>query len=682
MANELSKTEIKEIKIEQNNIDDLNSKLANEFEIIENSFIVQSNVALMKNSYNGDYDEWKEKQKITREQLKKDLKKSEENCKKIVDKSLDNTLIDVNKAITMISNVKTEKVDRANIKAIANKGISLCSDQALKNFDKSVAKVYKLRNQEPLFDAILKQTQEGIENGLKIAYKNGRLVSFKSYMEMNVRTTTRQEANEYLFKASKSNGVVFYISSTFGDCADDHKEFQGKYYYDADWKSFGYDEETSKKIKETISRYQMRSYQDVVNNKPYLTTRPNCRHTLRPVVLDDVFSKSPKTISEEYKIIKGTYHDRNYKALQRQRYNERMIRKYKTRLENNKLLYEQNPNPKLNQLIKNDEALIKHWNQEQLKLLKKYTFLKRDKRREDNKILLQDAGAGYSLGLKIDGKNMFFETKTNKDIFESKGKNKGKKYEGLTISKPIRPKRKNFDNIESYENAKQKYYQKLNEYNDEVEKKAQSFLNRKRNITNYNDFKKWCDKHNIEIDDSVKLLDARALGDYAEYTEELNKKYPEFLEWRRKNNVRFQIGYNPNETAAATASSPNGLGFGFTFGNSAKDYKTYVKEQLESHSEGWTVRGNGNIKGLYVHEYGHEIMNMIKNKLYYQKDNMKLIKKFTDDIQSLANKKGVSEYALTNESELFAEGFAEYELGDSEFGKAFGKILKEWLKWK
>ena len=91
MANELSKTEIKEIKIEQGNLDDLSSKLANEFEIIENSFITQVNTTLMKGSMNGDFEEWKEKQKINRIQLKKDLEKSKENCKKIVDKSLDNT---------------------------------------------------------------------------------------------------------------------------------------------------------------------------------------------------------------------------------------------------------------------------------------------------------------------------------------------------------------------------------------------------------------------------------------------------------------------------------------------------------------------------------------------------------------------------------------------------------------
>ena len=419
MANELTKTEIKEIKIEQGKIDDLTSQLANEFEIIENSFLTQTNTALFKHSINGNFEEWKKQQKIVRVQLQKDLEISKKNCQKIVEKSLDNTLIQVNSAITNIARVRTEKVDRVNLKAIANKGISLASDEALKQFDKSVAKVYKLRNQEPLFDAILKQTQEGIDNGLKIAYKNGRLVSFKSYMEMNVRTTTRQEANEYLFQASKSNKVVFYICSSFGDCADDHKHVQGKYFYDADWKSFGYDEETSKKIKQTISKYQMQSYQDVVNKKPYLTTRPNCRHTLRPVVLDDVFENTPNDLLEEneaYKgMKKGTYQDNKYKALQRQRYHERMIRNYKTRQIIHQQEYEQNPNPILKQKIAKDEKLIAYWNQEQTKLLKKYTFLKRDKRREDNKILVQDAGAGYQLGLKIDGKNMFVKQKIEKN---------------------------------------------------------------------------------------------------------------------------------------------------------------------------------------------------------------------------------------------------------------------------
>lgn len=411
MKNELSKTEIKEIKIEQNNIDELSNDLSNQFEIIEDSFIAQKNVALTKYSLNTDFKTWKENQKIVRTQLKKDFEKSIKETTKVINKSIDNTFNSLNKAIIGLGDFKPSKVGRVNIEAVAEKGIKLFANKVMSEYDKSVAKVYKLRNQEPLFDAILKQTQEGIDKApYKIAYRNGRQVSFKSYMEMNVRTTTRQEANNYLFQASKKNGVVFYICNSFGDCADDHKDYQGKYYFDKDWKSFGYDEETSKRIQKTIDSYEMKSYQDVVNNKPYLTTRPNCRHTLRPVVLDDVFSNTPKQMTEKYKIQKGTYKDGNYQALQRQRAIERNLRFYKTRLEEHGLMKKENPNPKINELIKNDVALIKKWNGEMQNLLENNNFLYRDKRRENNKILVQDAGAGYSLGLKIDGKYMYVKS--------------------------------------------------------------------------------------------------------------------------------------------------------------------------------------------------------------------------------------------------------------------------------
>ena len=421
---ELTKTEIKEIKIEQGKIDEISDDLTNQFEIIENSIIAQKNVALTKYSLNTDFKTWKEKQKIVRSQLKKDIEKSIQETQKVVDKSIQETFDSVSKVVVGIGNEKAEavkkKVDRVNIEGIANKGIKLFANKVMNEYDKSVAKIYKLRNQEPLFDAILKQTQEGIDKApYKIAYKkvtivrNGREikysreVSFKSYMEMNIRTTTRQEANKFLFQASKSNGVVFYICSSFGDCADDHKHVQGKYYYDQDWPSFGYDKETSKKIKETISRYNMQSYQSVVNKAPYLTTRPNCRHTLRPVVLTDVFENNEKEMLEKYKIEKGTFKDGNYQALQRQRAIERNLRFYKSRLETHELMKKENPDPKLLKQIDKDIKLIAEWEKEMKKLLKANGFLKRDKRRESNKILVQDAGAGYSLGLKIDGKNMY-----------------------------------------------------------------------------------------------------------------------------------------------------------------------------------------------------------------------------------------------------------------------------------
>lgn len=411
---ELSKTEIKEIKVEQNTIDDLNSDLAIVFETIENSFIIQANKALMLNSINGNYSEWKEKQKLNRIQLKKDVEKTKNNALKLIDNSLDEAFDKIQNIANLVALVKLPKEvkkDEKDIKKLVKKSLEMCVDTTMKNYDASVKTIYQMEKVKPLFDAIYKQTQIGIDKGLKIAYKDGRKMSFKSYMEMNVRTTLRQESNEYMFKMAKINKVVFYIASYFADCAVDHKDFQGKYYYDVNWKSFGYNDATKKKIQALINQYKMKSYQSVVEDEPYLTTRPNCRHQLRPVVLSDIEEKKPTQILNEYGINQETYHSANYKLLQRQRYNERKIRNYKTRLEEHQELYNINPNPKLLEQIKKDKSLVRGWQAIQTKLVNDHDFLKRDYRRESNKIIVNDLGAKYQLGLGFSGKMTNYKVK-------------------------------------------------------------------------------------------------------------------------------------------------------------------------------------------------------------------------------------------------------------------------------
>lgn len=403
--------EIKELKIEQEKIDDLNSELSIVFEAIENSFITQVNTTLMCNSFSGNFKEWKEAQQVNRTKLKKDLEEAKNGFKKIVDNSLDETFKSIREIMGIVALIKAPskedkeglKEDKADIKTISNQALNNCVKKSLENYDNSVNKIYQMQKTKPLFEAIYKQTQIGIDKGMKIVYKDGRKMSFKSYMEMNVRTTLRQESNDYLFQTSKRNKVVFYIASYFGDCAYDHKDYQGKYYYDKNWKSFGYDDKTTKQISDTISKYNMKSYQSVVEHEPYLTTRPNCRHQLRPVVLDDIFNKSSNEVLKEYGITKTTYHDKNYKLLQEQRYNERKIRNFKTKLEQDQALYDANPEPRLKEKIVKDKQLIKAWQSRQTKLIKDNDFLKRDYRREDNKVIVNDLGAKYQLGLGFSG---------------------------------------------------------------------------------------------------------------------------------------------------------------------------------------------------------------------------------------------------------------------------------------
>ena len=406
---EIKKIEIKEIKIEQNKIDDLSSSLDRIFENVENDMIVRKNIALSKGSMVNDFDKWKKEQKVVKNQFKKEIANSTKTIQTIVNSSINNLMLQLKNLGEDISKIKIEQIGKTNIVKQANKAVKLLGQNVFNDYQKSVAKIYRLKNTDKLYDAIYEQTKNGIDEGVGIVYRDGRKVSFKSYMEMNVRTTVRQEANQYLFQASKSNGVVFYIADFYGDCAKDHVDYQGKYYYDEDWQSFGYDEETSNNIQNFIDSYGMQSYQSVVDNAPFLTTRPNCRHSLRPVVLEDALKYTDKKMTENYGIRKGTYNDDNYKALQEQRKNERMIRFYKTRLEEHQQMNKQMNNPDLKAKIKKDKELIKKWNERQEDLLLHNEHLKRDKRRENNKILVNDLGAGYHLGLKIDGKNMYFK---------------------------------------------------------------------------------------------------------------------------------------------------------------------------------------------------------------------------------------------------------------------------------
>ena len=256
---------------------------------------------------------------------------------------------------------------------------------AIKEYQNSKLVIKRLEKVIPLKEAIFKQTQIGIDKGLSIR-TGGRTWSYKAYMEMAVRTTIQNEIGEQQLDAGRDNGIVFYISNVFADCADDHKDYQGKKYYDKNYKTF-VSKELAIEIDKIIRQENMLSVQEVRDKKPYLTTRPNCRHTLKAISIEQALTKSSKTLVDELKIKTCSYKPKNYQELQTQRYNERMIRKYKERIEmNEELGYD----------TTKDKRLVKVWQERQRELIKSNPNLQRDYRRESNKVLLTDLGAKYN----------------------------------------------------------------------------------------------------------------------------------------------------------------------------------------------------------------------------------------------------------------------------------------------
>jgi len=337
------------------------------FETAENNMVAQMNKKLVTVP-TGEYQ-------ISKLAQVNNLKHSLEVVKKRADSM-------ISKALNRVEGLELKPLVEDNKRATA-----MMIASTLTSYRRAVSQVVRLSETMPLKEAIKRQTQEGINNGVKIATAGGeRMVGYKEYMEMNVRTTVQREIGEMQMASGGQAGVVFYISNHFADCADDHKDYQGRIYYDERYATFGYDAETLARIQALISSKRMLGIQSVREKPPYLTTRPNCRHTLTPISVEQAGMSASGLVSS-LKLSSGSYRDENYDDLQQQRYNERQIRFYKGRMEANKELG-------YDDLVNRDKHLVSKWQATQRKLISSNEVLSRDYRRETEKILLQDLGVG------------------------------------------------------------------------------------------------------------------------------------------------------------------------------------------------------------------------------------------------------------------------------------------------
>lgn len=258
---------------------------------------------------------------------------------------------------------------------------------------------FRLKNVDSLRKDLFRATQNGINKQPKIVTKSGRKFDYKAYMEMNIRTTLAHELKDLQLEYGGEAGVVFYLCNVFEDSADDHAPFQGKYYYDERFKTFGYNKETISEITKVIRDKKIAPLQYVQNNKPFLGTRPNCRHTFSPVSLEQVIKIAPTKLSKDLGTTTGTYKDAKYVNTQKLRSIELAVRNYRYKYEINKTLRDStidvNLKEQFNKVAQRNRKLATKWRERRKALVKKHDYLKADIRREDRNIILNDLGVTY-----------------------------------------------------------------------------------------------------------------------------------------------------------------------------------------------------------------------------------------------------------------------------------------------
>lgn len=355
--------------------DEIAETLRELFETTESNMIARVNMTLLEES-----EAYRDYQASLRVRLRRQMERDAEEAMAAIGGA-------INRAAEMTgANLESAKKTTERLTGMLVKSAMLLHD-------KGVKRVMRLTKAMPLREAIFKQTQEGIDKGIPVTYADGRQMGYKEYMEMNVRTTVQHQIGEQQLEVGGNVGVVFYACNVYQDCADDHKDYQGKVYYDKRYLNMNYDEETLRVIERTIRNKNMLAVQDVREGKPYLTTRPNCRHNLTAISIEQA---SDERIVQKLGLVRGSYRDDKYEATQEQRYNERQIRAYKARLEQNEMMYAKSPSEALASQIARDKRLVSQWQARQRALMKANPFLARDYRRETRKVLLQDLGVKYN----------------------------------------------------------------------------------------------------------------------------------------------------------------------------------------------------------------------------------------------------------------------------------------------
>lgn len=380
-------------------IDDLVDILAEEYSRLENTFLIRNNQQLIK--YVENPSKWKAEQLAHRQAFKREIAREAKARLKILNnkankvlllayQEVDKDIISIQEKEIVINSFQKEiKSKMKEIEKFNSKRIVELANTAIRTYDRTVRILDATTNADTLFEAIKRQMPRGIKNGLKIVYKDGRSIDWKSYMEMNTRTTLQTETSARQIEAGALAGQIFYICDYFGDCAKDHANYQGKIYYNEQ-------ANITPEIKKYIDSHGILSMQQVRDGEPYLTTRPNCRHNFHAIPTDEVIDGTPASEIVEKEGFKfGEYKETNYAKLQQQRYNERQIRKWKTELENQQQLSKTTGLPD-NKAIELAKSKVREWQGKQRELINDNPdVLKRQYERESAKVIVEDLGVRY-----------------------------------------------------------------------------------------------------------------------------------------------------------------------------------------------------------------------------------------------------------------------------------------------
>jgi len=175
---------------------------------------------------------------------------------------------------------------------------------------------------------------------------NGHVKKVINQEVMENAEKEKQSVVKNYIKSAEAEGKWIYLASSHNDCAEDHKPYQGKLYYD---------NKAPKEIIDYCKSKGMHSLQWVMDGPAWFITRPNCRHFFKALPTDIVKKYRVKELSRRYKM----HRDIGDRSLSTPK--TVAIAEYEDRLKLLESMYAKHPTEKLRRDIQKTKLLIKKW---------------------------------------------------------------------------------------------------------------------------------------------------------------------------------------------------------------------------------------------------------------------------------------------------------------------------------
>ena len=125
------------------------------------------------------------------------------------------------------------------------------------------------------------------------------------------------------FKDLTSSGV-FFLASSHVKPAKDHADWEGKIYVSEFWRDRIDDDQDRASVEAYIRNHDIKTVEWVTGEPVYLIFRPNCKHYLIPLDIEEVLHSSARALLKKHNGYMYHTHDITYEEAQYKLYYERL----------------------------------------------------------------------------------------------------------------------------------------------------------------------------------------------------------------------------------------------------------------------------------------------------------------------------------------------------------------------